>query len=140
MIVNMYPYIVLNGNGKEAIKFYEEALGAVTESVTTFGDSHADPDFQIPEEAKNRIMNAQLKIGKVELMLSDTFPGQPYELGSQVTVAIIPEGAEEARAIFEKLSAGGKIGMEIQETFWSPAYGQVTDQFGISWQISAQAK
>lgn len=139
MIVNMYPYLVFNGNAQEAIKFYEDALGAVTESVQTFGESHENSDFQIPEEAKNRVMNAQLKIGKIEFMLSDTFPGQPYELGHQVTIAVVPEGAEHAKSVFEKLSAGGKIGMELQETFWSPAYGQVTDKFGISWQISAQS-
>ncbi|MFE4100231.1 VOC family protein, partial [Priestia sp. YIM B13484] len=28
--------------------------------------------------------------------------------------------------------------MPLQETFWSPSYGQVTDKFGVTWQISTQ--
>lgn len=31
---------------------------------------------------------------------------------------------------------GGELIMHLQETPWSPAYGQVKDKFGITWQIS----
>jgi PhnB protein len=30
--------------------------------------------------------------------------------------------------------------MPLQETFWSPAYGQITDKFGIEWQVSTEGK
>lgn len=29
--------------------------------------------------------------------------------------------------------------MPLQETFWSPLYGQVTDKFGVTWQVSTHA-
>ena len=87
---------------------------------------------------QDRVMNAHLKVGDTDLMLSDTFPGQPYQIGSQVTVAITVDSVEESKEVFEKLKEGGQIGMPLQETFWSPSYGQVTDKFGVTWQVSTQ--
>lgn len=136
MIVDVNPYLVTNGNGQEAVKFYENALNAEVLSMQTFGDMPGDPNHPIPDEAKDRVMNAQLRVGNNVIMLSDTFPGMAYNLGNQVTIAIQIDKAENATTIFEKLSDGGKVTMELQETFWSPAYGQVTDKYGIEWQVS----
>ncbi|MCI1694825.1 VOC family protein [Aneurinibacillus aneurinilyticus] len=138
MILGIYPYLVLNGNGQEAIKFYENALDAKILGLQTFGEMPENPDYPIPVEAKNRVLNAHLKVGNTDLMLSDTFPGQPYQIGSQVTVAITISDVEKSREVFGKLQEGGQIIMPLQETFWSPSYGQVTDKFGVTWQISTQ--
>jgi PhnB protein len=140
MVTGIVPYLVTNGNGQEAVKFYQHALGAEVTSMQTFGDMPPSPEHPIPEEAKDRVMNAQLKIGNASLMLSDTFPGQPYQLGSQVTIALLVSEASEAKEIFDKLQDGGKVTMPLQETFWSPAYGQITDKFGIEWQVSTEGK
>jgi PhnB protein len=141
MLTSIVPYLVTNGNGQEAVKFYQHALGAEVTSLQTFGDMPEHPDYPTPQEAKDRVMNAQLTVdNKLVLMLSDTMPGQPYQLGSQVTIAILVSEADEAKEIFEKLQDGGKVTMPLQETFWSPAYGQVTDKFGIEWQVSTEGK
>ena len=34
------------------------------------------------------------------------------------------------------LSAGGKQVRPFAETFWSPGYGAVVDQFGIPWMVN----
>ncbi|WP_339995656.1 VOC family protein [Priestia aryabhattai] len=138
MVLGIYPYLVMNGNGQEAVKFYEKALDAKVIGVQTFGEMPGNPEIPTPIEAIERVMNAHLKVGDTDLMLSDTFPGQPYQIGSQVTVAITVDSIEESKEVFEKLKEGGQIGMPLQETFWSPSYGQVTDKFGVTWQISTQ--
>jgi PhnB protein len=140
MITGIVPYLVTNGNGQEAVKFYQEALGAEVVSLQTFGDMTPNPEYPLPEEAKNRVLNAQMNIGNAKLMLSDTFPGHPFQLGSQVTIALLVDNASEAKGIFEKLQVDGKVTMPLQETFWSPAYGQVTDKFGVEWQVSTEEK
>ena len=43
---------------------------------------------------------------------------------------------EEARTVFNRLAEGGSIGMQLQQTFWSPLYGSLTDRYGVEWQIS----
>ncbi|MEH7362309.1 VOC family protein [Priestia megaterium] len=139
MVLGIYPYLVMNGNGQEAVKFYEKALDAKVIGVQTFGEMPGNSEFPTPIEAIDRVMNAHLKVGDNDLMLSDTFPGQPYQIGSQVTVAIAIDSIEKSNEVFEKLKEGGQVGMPLQETFWSPSYGQVTDKFGVTWQISTQA-
>ncbi|MBS8263644.1 VOC family protein [Mesobacillus boroniphilus] len=140
MIIGIVPYLVTNGNGQEAVEFYKNAFGAEVISLQTFGEMPPNPEYPLPEEAKDRVLNAQLKIGNASLMLSDTFPGHPYQLGSQVTIAILVNDVAEAKEIFEKLQVDGKVTMPMQETFWSPAYGQVTDKFGVGWQLSTESE
>ncbi|MEI4801656.1 VOC family protein [Bacillus sp. NPDC077411] len=136
MILGINPYVVTNGNGQEAVKFYESALDAKVVSLQTFGDMPENPEFKVPAEAKDRVLHAHLKIGNTDLMISDTFPGQPHQVGSQVTIAIRIENAEKSKEVFEKLQDGGQVVMPLQETFWSPLYGQVKDKFGVEWQVS----
>lgn len=136
MILGVYAYLRLNGNGKEAVKFYENVLDAEVLGVQTYGQLPENPEFTLPDEVKDRVVHAQLKVGNTFLMLSDTFPGQPYQLGSQVDVAINLNDVEKSKEVFEKLQESGEVIMPLQETPWSPSYGQVRDKFGITWQIS----
>lgn len=138
MILGINPYLVTNGDGQEAVKFYEHALDAKVVSLQTFGDMPENPEFKVPAEAKDRVLHAHLKIGNTDLMISDTFPGQPQQVGSQVTIAIHIQNAEKSQEVFEKLQDGGQVIMPLQETFWSPLYGQVKDKFGVEWQVSTQ--
>ncbi|WP_054636999.1 VOC family protein [Thalassobacillus sp. C254] len=138
MTMRLNPYLVMDGTGKEAIEFYEHALGAKVIGMQTFGEMPESPDFPLPEEAKNRIAHGLLKVGETDLMLSDTFPGQPHQTGNQVTICIILSDKERTNEVFEALSADGKVNMPLQETFWSPAYGIVTDKFGVTFQITTE--
>ncbi|MFC4776227.1 VOC family protein [Paenibacillus sp. GCM10023252] len=136
MSISLSAYLVTDGNGAEAVEFYKDALGAEVLMSQTFGEAPSNPDYPTPEEAKNRIMHAHLKVGSSDLMLSDTFPGMPHVKGNHVTISINVTDASEAKTIFNKLQQGGEVGMPLQETFWSPAYGQVTDKYGVTFHVS----
>lgn len=139
MTLGVHPYLRMNGNGKEAVEFYQKALEAELLGVQTYGDMPPNPEFDLPEEAKNRVLHAQLKIGNTFLMLSDTFPGQPYETGSQVDVALLINDVEKTESVYANLKEGGEVIMALQETPWSPSYGQVKDKYGVIWQISTES-
>ncbi|HDR6136731.1 TPA: AMP-binding protein [Bacillus anthracis] len=104
--------------------------------VGEVGDMPENPEYPVPAEAKERVLHATLKVGNTDLMISDTFPGQGHAIGSQVTIAIQISNAEKAKEVFDKLQEGGEVIMPLQETFWSPAYGQVKDKFNIEWQVT----
>lgn len=128
-------YFVLNGNAKEAIDFYSGVFGSEATTMT-FKEAPPQPGYQLPEEAKDRIMHAHLDIEGNKVMFSDTFPGQPYTVGNNITLAIVTEDLDKLQRYYDQLKEGGKVGMELQETFWSKAYGQVTDKFGVEWQLN----
>lgn len=135
MIQEINPYLVTNGNGQEAVTFYKDAFGAEVLSFQTFGENPMEGK-PVPEEVKDLVLHAHLKIGNSVLMISDNFPGNPYQVGDHLSIAIMIEGADNAKDVFTKLEDGGKVIMELQETFWSPLYGQVQDKFGVLWQVS----
>ncbi|MGD8189765.1 VOC family protein [Brevibacillus ginsengisoli] len=135
MTLRLIPYLMMNGNAKEAIQFYEQALGAKVLFQQSFGEMPPNPDFPLPEAAKDLVSHASLKIGESDLMFSDTFPGQTLQSGDQVTICITMNDANQAKQIFEALQPGGQVKMPLQETFFSPGYGIVTDKFGVTFQI-----
>ncbi|MFM1654810.1 VOC family protein [Brevibacillus sp. B_LB10_24] len=135
MTLRLIPYLVMDGNAREAIQFYEKALGAQVLFSQTFGEMPEDAGSLPSEDVKERISHAMVKVGETDLMFSDTFPGQPHQSGNQVTICISTDDKEKSKQFFEALQDGGQVGMPLQETFFSPAYGIVTDKFGVTFQI-----
>jgi PhnB protein len=135
MSMRLAPYLMMNGNAKEAILFYEKALDAKLLFNQTFGEMPENPEFPLPEEAKELVSHAMLKVGETDLMFSDNFPGQESSIGNQVTICISSDDVEKSKQMFEALQQDGQVKMPLQETFFSPAYGIVTDKFGVTFQI-----
>lgn len=134
-------YLIFDGNCREAVDFYTKVFDTEKPNILTFGENYHDStEFKLPEEAKNRIMHANINVRGSRLMFSDTFPGSPYTVGNNVTVALIDDDIKFMEAAFNKLKEGGKVEMELQETFWSKAYGSVIDKFGVHWQFSHESK
>ena len=136
MLKAMEVYLVTNGDGLEAIEFYKEALGANVEQVNLFKDFLPD----CPAELENHVMNAQFCLPNGQrFMLSDNNPEMPFTVGDNITVALITDDVETATDYYQKLAKDAKaINMELQAVPWSPAYGNLTDKFGISWQVNAE--
>lgn len=133
MIKSIELYLVTDGNGLEAVDFYKDVFDAEVVAVTTFGQ--AIPDT--PEEKSHLVLNANLNINGIRLQISDNNPDYPYIQGTNMTACIQLDLVETATALYKKLSQDAKeIQLELQETPWSPAYGIVVDQFGMTWQIN----
>jgi PhnB protein len=134
----LLPYITFNGNCEEAVKFYEKVLGGESQ-ILHFGDN-PNPAFPVPENAKNLVLHAELRKNGHIIRFSDTFPGTPYNAGSNISFALEFDTEDETRAMFEALSDGGKVEMEPQKTFFSPLYSKFTDKFGVIWQLRCKAE
>ncbi|MFJ3389062.1 MULTISPECIES: VOC family protein [unclassified Lysinibacillus] len=129
-------YLIFNGNCREAVSFYEKVFNANKPEIMTFGDSPQNPNYPLPEEAKDLVMHTRLSIFGSTVMFSDTFPGNPFTTGNNVTLAVVSDDETQMRKAFDGLKEGGEVKMELQETFWSKCYGSLTDKFGIEWQFS----
>ncbi|GFN30757.1 VOC family protein [Paenibacillus xylaniclasticus] len=129
-------YMNFNGNCREAVEFYAYVFETGTPNIMTFGEAPPHPDHPLTEESKNLVMHARIEVEGSTLMFSDVFPGMPFTIGSNITLAFVTVSEDKARTVFKRLSDGGKVEMELQETFWSKLYGQVTDKFGTIWQVN----
>jgi PhnB protein len=66
--------------------------------------------------------------------------GFKVQAGNNMHISIEPDSREEARQLFDALSAGGTISMPLQEMFWGAFFGSFTDRFGINWMINCLNK
>jgi PhnB protein len=135
MTLQVTPFIMLDGNAKEAIQFYEKSLDAEVIFMQTFGEGPENHEHPLPEEAKERLAHSVLKIGDADLFVADTFPGQTNQIGNRVQICITTPNIEKSNQFFEALKQGGQVNMPLQKIHFSPAYGMVTDKFGVTFQI-----
>ena len=129
-------YLTFDGNCREAMKFYEKCLGAELHMMP-FSEMPKG-QFEVPPEAKDRIMHAKLTKGAAVLMASDAMPGMPFQKGNNFSVAISCESVDEIERLFSAFSEKGKVTMPLQDTFWGARFGMITDQFGIQWMFDLE--
>ena len=133
-------YINFNGNCREAVEYYSQCFGKGKPQIMTYASMPSDPDFIVPEESMNLVMNASVNISDSYIMFSDVLPGMPFVAGNNISLAVVSKSMEEIKSLFNKLKEGGTVNMEIQKTFWSECFGSLTDKFGIDWQLSYDNK
>lgn len=136
MAINAYIYF--NGNCREAVEFYAKAFNTQAPHISTFGDTPPNPAFPLTEQAKKLVMHAELSIAGSIVMFSDTFPGNPFTVGNNISLTAMSSDIDELKAFFNNMKEGGTVTMELQETFWTKCYGMLTDKFGIGWQFSLE--
>jgi PhnB protein len=67
-------------------------------------------------------------------MASDGYAkGSPTFAGISLTLAVKDEPA--AKKYFDALTDGGSVQMPLAKTFFSPAFGTLTDKFGVNWMV-----
>ncbi len=129
-------YLNFPGTARDAIAFYEQVFGVEAGMVMAFGDGPSHPDFEMPEAIKQRVMHARLLINGGWVMFSDTWDDSQFVEGNNFTIAYFSKDIAHLTDVFNKLSEGGTVHQPLQETSWSPLYGQVTDKFGVGWQVN----
>lgn len=67
----LHPYLIFNGNARDAALFYADVFGTGEPQFMTYGSVHSD---EIPSEAANLIMHTNLDIAGGKLMISDEYP------------------------------------------------------------------
>ncbi len=131
----MTAHLSYSGHCREAFKFYAQLFGGDLRMLA-YGDTPMAK--QVPTEWSEKIVHATLSFDGSELAGSDV-PSDHYRRPQGFSVLVDVEGVEEARRIFTALAEGGSVALPMQETFWSPAFGVLTDRFGIPWEINGKS-
>jgi len=135
------PYLNFSGNTEEAFNFYKSVFGGEFANLMRFRDtSEAE---KIPENELDKIMHIALPIGKHNILMATDFlesMGHKLKEGNNYSISITAESREEADKLFNGLSEGGKVTMQMADMFWGDYFGMFNDKFGIQWSISYTTK
>jgi PhnB protein len=134
--MKLNPYLNFAGNAEEALNFYKEALGGEISQIARYGDSPMPTD----EDYKNKIMHSRLVFEDNLVMVSDVFKGQEVSTKGNITLNVDVEDVKKMESIFNKMSAGGKVTMPLQDTFWGARFGMLIDKFGVPWMFNSELK
>src|SRR5437868_4277445 len=134
------PFLLFDGNCAEAMTFYHKCLGGEL-TLTKLGDTPMKD--MIPKEKWERLINAHLKSGEIEISATDWMASPQYEPhpGDTTAIFVIGQKYEELKVIFDKLSQGAEK-EKFQELHNLPfgTYGQFTDKYGIHWIFKGDKK
>lgn len=136
-MTNPIPFLAFDGTCKQAMHFYERALGGRIAAMMRMGDAPAP--HQVPPEAKDLVMYADLVLPDGgRLYGSDCTPCMPYQGIHGVSLAMNFASTAEARKAFDALSEGGQVIMAPQATFWAKEFSMCVDRFGATWSLNGE--
>lgn len=127
------PYITFPGNAAEAFEFYRQVFGGELH-LMRYDDQPMDLPFTPPPGA---VAHAQLNGDQLTLAGGDDVAENPAPLsGGPFSLLLNSEDLDHARDLRDKLLEGGTEAMPFDRAPWGDYYGQVTDKFGVLWQIN----
>jgi PhnB protein len=118
---NASPYIFVE-NCLNVMEHYQGLFGGEITNIQKTGDG--------------KCLHAELHFGNSIIHFSDTF--SKVNNGDNVRIVLECESEEEIRKVYDSLSHGGRITLELQETFWDALHANFVDQFGIGWLLNFQ--
>ena len=138
-------YLNFTRNTEEAFKFYKSVFGGeFIGSISRFRDIPPSENTPpLPEADKDLVMHIALPILNGHVLMGTDAPesmGFKVHFGNNVYISLHPDTREETKKLFNALSKGGKVEMEMQDMFWGDYYGSCTDKFGVQWMFNCEEK
>jgi PhnB protein len=133
MKTSLMPYLYFNGQTKEAMQFYQSILGGELK-LQTYGETGDT------SENKDKIIHAELKTDLFVFYSSDGNPQYPVSMGNNIHMCFVGTDADSLTKSFNSLAEGGKVDMPLAKQFWGDTYGQLTDKFGIHWEVNIMSE
>ena len=129
------PYLFFNGTCEAAMTRYAEVFRVPVPEFMRVADMPPEDRAQMAGAPADAVMNCALVCGGGMIMASDDVSGgSPGMVGASIHIGL--PSVAEAHRVFAGLAEGGTVGMPMGETFWTPAFGTLTDRFGIRWMVS----
>lgn len=145
-MASVSTYLNFAGNTEEAFNFYKTVFGGefFAGKITRFSDIPVAPGQPpINEADKNLVMHVELRILDSHSLMGTDAPesmGFKVNFGNNSFINLQPDTREETKQLFDKISDGGTVGMELQDMFWGDYFGSCTDKFGVQWMFNCSQK
>jgi len=139
-------YLNFPRNTEEVFNFYKSVFGGKfgNNGIARFGDIPQQEGMPtMAEEDKNLVMHIELEILGGHVLMGTDAPesmGFNVNFGNNLYLNLEPDTRSETKKLFDALSAGGIVTMELQDMFWGAYYGSCTDKFGVQWMFNCVEK
>ncbi len=136
-MINANPYLNFQGNTEEAMNFYRSILGGEFTIFQRFKDVVGWD--KMPAKEQNMMMHISLKVNdNFTIMATDALESMEQKVifGNNSYMCLHAESEKEVDKLFNGLSAGGKVEMPVNKTFWGAYCGMCWDKFGVQWMIN----
>jgi len=146
IMASVSTYLNFTRNAEEAFLFYQSVFGTefMGDGFMRFKDiPPADGMPPLAEADKNLVMHVALPILGGHMLMGTDAPesmGFSVNFGNNVYISLHPDTRRETQRLFNALSAGGKVEMELQDMFWGDYYGSCRDKFGVQWMFNCSEK
>lgn len=145
-MASVSTYLNFPGNTEEAFNYYKSIFGSefLGGGIMRFRDIPPSPGHPpMAEEDKNMVMHVELRILNSHTLMGTDAPesmGFKVNFGNNSHINLQPDTRKETKQLFDKLSQGGKVSMDLQDMFWGDYFGSCTDKYGVQWMFNCNEK
>lgn len=123
------PFLWFDGKAEEAMNFYTSIFkNSKILRINRYGESGPGP--------KGTVMSVTFQLEGQEFYALNG--GPEFTFTPAVSFFVNCDTKEEIDGLWEKLSGGGTVLMELNNYPFSEKFGWIIDQFGISWQLNLE--
>lgn len=124
------PHLWFDNNAEEAVIFYISLFpNSKGGSVARYGKSGAE----VSGRQEGSVMTVAFQLNGQDVMALNG--GPLFKFTPAISFFVHCKTADEVDALYEKLSEGGKVLMELDTYPFSERYSWVQDRYGVSWQL-----
>ncbi|MFY0406553.1 VOC family protein [Solicola sp. PLA-1-18] len=137
MSVTSTLHVNLRGNARQALDFYQSVFGGEVVAVP-YGDT---PSGQSPRQSEEIAWGQVVSPSGFHVMAYDVQDDLAHDPGLHAYYfALRGTDADEITGYWEALSAtASHVEVPLGPSIFSPLYGKLTDQFGVTWIIDVIA-
>ncbi|SFW78176.1 VOC family protein [Amycolatopsis australiensis] len=151
MSLNAVAHLNFHGQARAALDFYRSVFGGQA-TVVTYGD------FGMPAEAPDaaKVVFGQVAADNGFRVMAYDVPGEERpvaqdtpttrrENGTTITrepffLSVRGETVDEVAAVWDRLADGATVIEAFGPAQWAPAFGMLTDRFGVTWILDVAAE
>jgi PhnB protein len=136
-MISINTYFNFQGNTEDAMNFYKTVFGGEFTIFQRFRDMPGCE--KMPPEDQNKIMHVSLATPKgYVFMATDALESMEQKLvfGNNYHIIVHTESEAETDRLFNALSAGGKVEMPLNKTFWGAYCGMIRDKYNVQWMVN----
>lgn len=120
-------FLMFTGQAEEAMNFY----------ISLFDDSEIT---NVLHQEDGKVLHATFTLNGQTFMCIDSPINHEFTFTPSISLFVTCDSLDEVSGLFEKLSHGGSVLMELGEIPGYEKFGWVQDPYGVSWQLSLPQK